>query len=98
MDYKSNFSRLDETIKSLICPKKRRIFFTKFQTYHLAVVLLDNYLAKKPNIQKQVAQVIGATTLFIASKIEELECRPSESFAESTQGICTAKDIQSWEI
>jgi hypothetical protein len=33
-------------------------------------VLLDNFLAKKPNIQKQVAQIIGATTLFIASKLE----------------------------
>jgi hypothetical protein len=33
------------------------------------VVLLDNFLAKKPHAQKQVAQVIGATTLFIASKI-----------------------------
>ncbi len=39
------------------------------KTYHLAVVLLDNYLAKKSNVHKQVAQVIGATTLFIASKL-----------------------------
>lgn len=56
---------------------KRDVILNIIQTYHLAVVLLDNFLAKKPNVQKQVAQVMGATTLFIASKIEELECRPS---------------------
>lgn len=49
---------------------KRDVILIPIQTYHLAVVLLDNYLAKKPNIQKQVAQVIGASTLFIASKLE----------------------------
>jgi len=35
----------------------------------LALTLLDNYLAKKKNLNKQKAQVIGATTLFIASKL-----------------------------
>jgi hypothetical protein len=50
-------------------------------------------MASKCGIQKQLAQVIGATTLFIASKLEELECKSSIDFAESTQGICKAKDI-----
>ena len=51
---------------------KRDVILILIKTYHLAVVLLDNFLAKKPNVQKQVTQFIGATTMFIASKLEEL--------------------------
>jgi hypothetical protein len=48
---------------------KRDVNIYIIKTYHLALTLLDNYMAKKKNLNKQKAQVIGATTLFIASKL-----------------------------
>lgn len=69
LDSEGDPTWLDAPIEPLICTEKRRNY-PSIQTYHLAVVLLDNFLARKPNLQKQVAQVIAATTLFIASKLE----------------------------
>lgn len=45
------------------------------QTFHIAVVLLDNYLERTSNIPKSTLQAIAATTLFISSKLEEFQCK-----------------------
>ena len=85
--------RLDATHFLLICPAEIGMYvFT--QTYHIAVVLLDNYLSRTVNVPRSSLQAIGATCLFIASKLEEFQCRPSEDFVESTNHSCTREDIQ----
>ena len=72
--------RLDATRMLLIRSFARGIH-AEIQTYHIAVVLLYNYLAKTHNLPKSVLQAIGATTLFIASKLEEYQCKSSQEFA-----------------
>lgn len=68
------------------------------QTYHIAVVLLDNYLARINNVPKSVLQAIGATSLFIASKLEEFQCRESQEFAKATNHSCSVQDIHELEL
>jgi hypothetical protein len=38
-------------------------------------------------------QAIGATCLFMASKLEEFQCRESREFAKSTNNSCSVADI-----
>jgi hypothetical protein len=57
------------------------------------VVLLDNYLAKTANMPKSIFQAVGATTLFIASKLEEFQCKESREFAKATNNSCSVQDI-----
>ena len=56
-------------------------------------MLLDNYLSRTKDIAKSVLQAIGATCLFIASKLEEFQCRSSQDFVDSTNNSCTLEDI-----
>lgn len=72
----SHSCRLDEAHLLLIRLAERRKNLL-IKTYHIAVVLLDNYLAKITNVPKSILQAIGATTLFIASKLEEFQCKES---------------------
>ncbi|KAJ3415028.1 hypothetical protein HDV05_005673 [Chytridiales sp. JEL 0842] len=46
------------------------------QTYHLAVAFLDFYLSKSSSVTKDTLQILGATMLYLASKIEEPEPLP----------------------
>jgi hypothetical protein len=70
----SNTCWLDETYL-LRVRVAQRCKFCITKTYHIAVILLDNYLAKITNVPKSILQAIGATTLFIASKLEEFQCK-----------------------
>ena len=45
------------------------------ETLHLAVDFVDRYLSYQSKIAKQRLQLIGVTSLFIASKIEVRELR-----------------------
>lgn len=62
------------------------------------MVLLDNYLARISNVPKSILQAIGATTLFIASKLEEFQCKESREFAKSTNNSCSIQDIHDLEL
>ena len=86
------FGGLDAAHLLLIRPQKRRTIVNT-QTYHIAVVLLDNYLARITNVPKSILQAIGATCLFIASKLEEFQCRESSEFVKSTNNSCSIEDI-----
>ena len=57
-------------------------------------MLLDGYLARTQNVPKSVLQATGATTLFIASKLEEYQCKSSTEFVKSTNKSCTEQDIR----
>lgn len=46
-------------------------FGLKRETFHIAVNLLDRYLSKERGLPKSGFQVIGAASMFIASKLEE---------------------------
>lgn len=40
------------------------------ETFYLAADFIDRYLSAKENVQKYQLQLIGATALFIAAKME----------------------------
>eukprot|EP00794_Sanderia_malayensis_P018791 gene18791-20682_t len=68
------------------------------ETYHLAVDFVDRYLATQNNIAKQRLQLIGVTSLFIASKIEEIYPPKLTEFAYVTDGACTCEEITKQEL
>jgi hypothetical protein len=45
------------------------------ETYHLAIAYVDQYLCNTTNLPKAKLQLLGITSLFIASKIEVPENR-----------------------
>jgi hypothetical protein len=42
------------------------------ETFYLAMNYLDRYISKVPNIQKKNYQLIGTSSLYLASKVEEI--------------------------
>ena len=45
-------------------------FFLKRETFHIAINYVDRYLSAVPNVLKWDLQLIGLTSMFIASKME----------------------------
>ncbi|XP_065064793.1 G1/S-specific cyclin-E1-like [Rhopilema esculentum] len=68
------------------------------ETFHLAVDFVDRYLSYQSKIAKQRLQLIGVTSLFIASKIEEIYPPKITEFAYVTDGACTVEEITKQEL
>jgi hypothetical protein len=51
-------------------------------------------MCEELHLSKGDFQLIGATTMFIASKLEEFEPKCSEEFANSTDGRYSALEIK----
>lgn len=68
------------------------------ETYHLALDLIDRYLAAQSNVKKNQLQLIGTTCLFLAAKYEEIRPPTANEFAETTAGACTADEIIDNEV
>lgn len=47
-------------------------FSLETETYYMAVSMIDRYLQAEPNTSRKYLQLVGVTTLFMASKYEEL--------------------------
>lgn len=93
----------------LLCPNYRTVLFEwlsevsqecKFyrETYHLAIDLVDRYLAATKDIRKLQLQLIGTTCLFSAAKFEEVRPPTVQEFASMTDGACTPDDILEKEV
>lgn len=68
------------------------------ETYHLALDLVDRYLAAQTNISKLQLQLIGITCLFLAAKYEEIRPPTVQEFADLTDGACRPEDIVDHEV
>ena len=69
-------------------------FFLKRDTLYTAIDLLDRYISNADTaIAKSDLQLIGITSLFLSSKIEEVYVPHIEDFARSTDGAYSAKQI-----
>lgn len=68
------------------------------ETYHLTMNYIDRYLSNQMDIPKQQLQLIGITSLFIASKIEEIYPPKLTEFAYVTDGACTEAEILDKEM
>lgn len=96
------------TRQKLIDPKMRIILLDwvmevcgqlsfKRSTYHSAVVLLDIFLSKIPDVQTNILQLIGVTCLIIAAKNEEIVIPSLEAFSHSTDFAYSTEDILKFE-
>lgn len=68
------------------------------ETFYLAVDFVDRYLSIKSNIAKDRLQLVGVTSLFVASKIEEIYPPKLNEFSYVTDGACTEDEIIGQEV
>ena len=67
-------------------------------SFYVAVNFFDRFLAATNNLGSDKLQLLGATALFTASKIEEIYPPPSKEFANITNGVCDVEDLVETEI
>ncbi|EQC33119.1 hypothetical protein SDRG_09107 [Saprolegnia diclina VS20] len=63
------------------------------QTLHIAVNLVDRHLEKNVTLQRARLQLVGVTSLFIASKYEEIYPPEAEDFIKITDNAYELKDL-----
>ncbi|CAG0902139.1 unnamed protein product [Darwinula stevensoni] len=68
------------------------------ETLYLGIFILDKYCSMEKVLQKSKYQLTGITSLFIASKVEEVGYIPIEDFAEMTDGAVTVSEMKSHEM
>lgn len=68
------------------------------ETLYLSVDFLDRYLSRAVNVPKRQLQLVGITSLFIASKMEEILPPMLWEFSEVTARTCTDDDITKMEL
>uniref|UniRef100_A0A670K6W1 Cyclin E2 n=1 Tax=Podarcis muralis TaxID=64176 RepID=A0A670K6W1_PODMU len=68
------------------------------ETFYLAQDFFDRFMLTQKNLNKTMLQLIGITTLFIASKLEEIYAPKLQEFAYVTDGACSEDDIIRMEL
>ncbi|OWK04098.1 CCNE2 [Cervus elaphus hippelaphus] len=68
------------------------------ETFYLAQDFFDRFMLTQKDINKNMLQLIGITSLFIASKLEEIYAPKLQEFAYVTDGACSEEDILSMEL
>jgi len=73
-------------------------FKLKRETFHLAASYVDRYLSLVPKIERNLLQLIGVTSLWIASKMEEVYPPKVADFAKSTDDGYTITQMKTMEL
>ncbi|XP_053324236.1 G1/S-specific cyclin-E2 [Spea bombifrons] len=68
------------------------------ETFYLAQDFFDRFMLTQNHVNKSMLQLIGVTTLFIASKLEEIYPPKIHEFAYVTDGACCEDDILQMEL
>uniref|UniRef100_A0A8C5KL12 Cyclin E2 n=1 Tax=Jaculus jaculus TaxID=51337 RepID=A0A8C5KL12_JACJA len=68
------------------------------ETFYLAQDSFDRFMLTQKDINKNVLQLIGISSLFIASKLEEIYAPKLQEFAYVTDGACSEVDILRTEL
>ncbi|KAG9478781.1 hypothetical protein GDO78_012441 [Eleutherodactylus coqui] len=68
------------------------------ETFYLAQDYFDRFMLTQKSVNKSMLQLIGVTTLFIASKLEEIYPPKLHEFAYVTDGACSEDDIIEMEL
>ncbi|XP_051575833.1 G1/S-specific cyclin-E2-like isoform X2 [Myxocyprinus asiaticus] len=68
------------------------------ETFYLAQDIFDRFMLTQKDIGKDQLQLIGVTSLFIASKIEEIYPPKLQEFAYVTDGACSEEEILAEEL
>uniref|UniRef100_A0A8C3S9N8 Cyclin E2 n=1 Tax=Chelydra serpentina TaxID=8475 RepID=A0A8C3S9N8_CHESE len=78
----------------LVC----EVYLLHRETFYLAQDFFDRFMLTQKNINKNMLQLIGITSLFIASKLEEIYAPKLQEFAYVTDGACSEDDIIRMEL
>jgi hypothetical protein len=70
----------------------------KRETFYLSINYVDRYLSKVINIPKQELQLVGVTSLYIASKMEEIYPPKITDYVKSTDDGYKIEQIRNMEI
>ncbi|XP_036395593.1 G1/S-specific cyclin-E2 [Megalops cyprinoides] len=68
------------------------------ETFYLAQDFFDRFMLTQKDVNKNRLQLIGITSLFIASKIEEIYPPKLREFAYVTDGACDEEEILEMEL
>ncbi|XP_054982173.1 G1/S-specific cyclin-E2 isoform X1 [Sorex araneus] len=68
------------------------------ETFYLAQDFFDRFMLTQKDVSKNMLQLIGITSLFIASKLEEIYAPKLQEFAYVTDGACSEEDILRTEL
>uniref|UniRef100_A0A8D0HIV3 Cyclin E2 n=1 Tax=Sphenodon punctatus TaxID=8508 RepID=A0A8D0HIV3_SPHPU len=74
------------------------VYMLHRETFYLAQDFFDRFMLTQKNINKNMLQLIGITSLFIASKLEEIYAPKLQEFAYVTDGACSEDDIIRMEL
>jgi hypothetical protein len=72
-------------------------FQLKRETFHYAVSYLDRFLSKVPKLSKSSLQLLGTSSLHLASKVEEISVPRIQDFARATDNGYTIIEIRDME-
>ncbi|KAH8387775.1 hypothetical protein KR093_009448, partial [Drosophila rubida] len=73
-------------------------FHLAVETFHLTVAIIDRYLQVELDIKRTQLQLVGVTSLFIATKYEEM-CPPAiADYVYITDNTYTAREIRLMEL
>jgi len=67
-------------------------------TLHSAINFVDRYMTIVPNVAKTNLQLVGVTSLWVASKNKEIQAPPAVHFAHSTNNTYNVKQIMRMEL
>ncbi|CAF0974010.1 unnamed protein product [Adineta ricciae] len=88
-------------MRSVLCDwliEVSEVYHLHRETYHLAIAYVDQYLCNTTNLPKTKLQLLGITSLFIASKIEEIYPPRISEFAYVTDKAYDERDILDMEL
>lgn len=92
-------SNLNAQMRSILIDWIQNIHFyfkMKEETLFLCINIIDRYLSKK-YVVKEKLQLIGVSSLYIASKYEEIYYPNTAFFSEATDNAFSAKEIVEYE-
>jgi len=72
-------------------------FQMKRETLYLAINFVDRYLSLQENLEADKLQLLGVTTLYVASKLEEIIPPKLCDFIQSTDNSSTSSQINELE-
>ncbi|KAL4445542.1 hypothetical protein ABPG74_004616 [Tetrahymena malaccensis] len=99
-NYSSNFTNFAKKRAILIdwMQEVSTGFSFKRETYQQSISIIDRYFEKVPQVPKNQLQLVGATALLIAHKIEEVMCKKNDEFITICNGGYTNNQFIQMEI
>ncbi|XP_077127053.1 G1/S-specific cyclin-E2 [Ranitomeya variabilis] len=96
-----NHNNLNPDMRSILTDwliEVSEVYSLHRETFYLAQDFFDRFMLAEKAVSKSMLQLIGVTTLFIASKLEEIYPPKLHEFAYVTDGACSEDDIIEMEL